>query len=227
MYLKPAASDAGAATIVVYSIAPASSREARIGGDRRALLADGDVDAAHLLLRVAGGPGLALVDDRVGDDRGLAGLPVTDDSWRWPRPIGVMASMALMPVCSGSCTDCRCTTVGACSSRARRPVVRSGRRRRWVAQRVDDAAEVAVADRPRRDLAGAADLLALLDAGVVAEDDDPTSRTSRFRARPRTPLSNSSSSLVMTEGRPSTRAMPSPASVTIPTSSRETSGSTR
>src|SRR5688572_16645840 len=52
----------------------------------------------------------------------------------------------------------------------------------------------------------------------------PTSRTSRFRARPRTPLSNSSSSLVMTEGRPSTRAMPSPASVTMPTSSREMSG---
>src|SRR4051794_23569884 len=52
----------------------------------------------------------------------------------------------------------------------------------------------------------------------------PTSRTSRLSARPRTPLSNSSSSLVMTEGRPSTRAMPSPASVTIPTSSRDTSG---
>src|SRR3954453_20683386 len=52
----------------------------------------------------------------------------------------------------------------------------------------------------------------------------PPSRTSSLSARPRTPLSNSSSSLVMTEGRPSTRAMPSPASVTIPTSSRETSG---
>ena len=41
-------------------------------------------------------------------------------SWRWPRPIGVMASMALMPVCSGSDTDCRCTTEAACSSRTRR-----------------------------------------------------------------------------------------------------------
>ena len=28
-------------------------------------------------------------------------------SSRWPRPIGVMASMALMPVCSGSCTGLR------------------------------------------------------------------------------------------------------------------------
>ena len=37
---------------------------------------------------------------------------------------------------------------------------------------------------------------------------------------PRTPFSNSSSSLAMAEGRPSTRAMPSPHSVTVPTSSR-------
>jgi hypothetical protein len=29
-------------------------------------------------------------------------------SSRWPRPIGVIESMALMPVCSGSCTGLRC-----------------------------------------------------------------------------------------------------------------------
>ena len=43
-------------------------------------------------------------------------------SWRWPRPIGVIASMALMPVCSGSFTLCRCTTDGAWISSARRVV---------------------------------------------------------------------------------------------------------
>src|SRR5437867_380893 len=48
----------------------------------------------------------------------------------------------------------------------------------------------------------------------------PISRTSRLSARPRTPFSNSSSSLAMAEGRPSTRAMPSPHSMTVPTSSR-------
>src|SRR3954454_5986450 len=48
----------------------------------------------------------------------------------------------------------------------------------------------------------------------------PISRTSRLSARPRSPPSNSSSSLVMAECRPSTRAMPSPVSVTMPTSSR-------
>src|SRR4028118_1351436 len=80
MYLTPADSDAGAAPIAVYSIAPAPPRggaRARRalrrtglvgggadGGDGGALRADGDVDAADLLLRVAGGPGLPLVDDR-------------------------------------------------------------------------------------------------------------------------------------------------------------------
>src|ERR1022692_4770197 len=32
---------------------------------------------------------------------------------RWPRPMGIMASMALMPVCSGSLTGRRSTTPGA------------------------------------------------------------------------------------------------------------------
>src|SRR6202035_982494 len=45
---------------------------------------------------------------------------------------------------------------------------------------------------------------------------------SRFSAMPRTPFSNSRSSFAMAEGRPSTRAMPSPHSVTVPTSSRAT-----
>src|SRR5205814_9974477 len=41
-----------------------------------------------------------------------------------------------------------------------------------VAQGIDDPAEEGVADRHREDLAGAVDLLALLDAGELAEDDD-------------------------------------------------------
>ena len=40
-------------------------------------------------------------------------------SSRWPRPIGVIASMALMPVCSGSCTGLRPVMPGACTSRRR------------------------------------------------------------------------------------------------------------
>ena len=56
----------------------------------------------------------------------MAVLPVWRSpmiSWRWPRPIGIIASMALMPVCSGSVTLLRCMTPGACSSSARRASV--------------------------------------------------------------------------------------------------------
>src|SRR4029079_12287605 len=49
------------------------------GGDGRALLADGDVDAADLLVLVAGLPVLLLVDDRVDRDGRLAGRAVADD----------------------------------------------------------------------------------------------------------------------------------------------------
>ena len=52
----------------------------------------------------------------------------------------------------------------------------------------------------------------------------PISRTSRFSATPSSPPSNSSNSLVIAEWRPSTRAMPSPISVTRPTSSRAVDG---
>ncbi|SHS69908.1 Uncharacterised protein [Mycobacteroides abscessus subsp. abscessus] len=48
----------------------------------------------------------------------------------------------------------------------------------------------------------------------------PTLRSSRFSATPSTPPGNSRSSWVITEGRPSTWAMPSPASETMPISSR-------
>src|SRR5664280_1974239 len=47
--------------------------------DGRALLADADIDAADLLRRIAGLPVGLLVDDRVDRNRGLPGLPVTDD----------------------------------------------------------------------------------------------------------------------------------------------------
>ena len=37
-------------------------------------------------------------------------------SSRWPRPIGISASIALMPVCIGSCTDLRGMMPGALTS---------------------------------------------------------------------------------------------------------------
>jgi hypothetical protein len=68
--LNGAGSPAEATTTTVYSSAPKSSRVHGLG-DRRVLLADGDVDALHALT--------LLVEDRVDGDGGLARLAVADD----------------------------------------------------------------------------------------------------------------------------------------------------
>ena len=93
-------------------------------------------------------------------------------SSRWPRPIGVMASMALMPVCSGSFTGWRPMMPGAWTSRRR--VCVGGDRALAVdrlAERVDHPAEQGVADRDRQDPAGRLDELLLLELVDLAEDD--------------------------------------------------------
>ena len=119
-------------------------------------------------------------------------------SSRWPRPMGVMASMDLMPVCSGSCTGLRPMMPGAWISM----------RRIWcaddgalavdrLAEGVDDPAEQGVADGHREDAAGGLDGGALLDAAADSASPSttaPMESSSRFRARPTVPPSNSSSS---------------------------------
>ena len=52
----------------------------------------------------------------------MAVLPVPRSpmiSSRWPRPIGIIESMALIPVCSGSFTGCRSMMPGATISTLR------------------------------------------------------------------------------------------------------------
>ncbi len=94
-------------------------------------------------------------------------------SSRWPRPIGISASIALRPVAIGSCTDLRGMMPGALTSTRRRSL---GLDRALavdrIAERVDHAAEQALADRHVDDRAGALDGLAFLDLAVVAEDHD-------------------------------------------------------
>ena len=93
-------------------------------------------------------------------------------SSRWPRPIGVIESMALMPVCSGSCTGLRPTMPGAWISMRRGSV--AGDRALAVdrlAERVHDAPEQRVADGHREDAAGRLDRAALLDVVGLAEHD--------------------------------------------------------
>ncbi len=106
----------------------------------------------------------------------MAVLPVWRSpmiSSRWPRPIGIRASIALRPVGIGSCTDLRGMMPGALTStRARLRRVDRALAVDRIAERVDDAAEQLLADRHVDDGAGALDRLAFLDVAVGAEDDD-------------------------------------------------------
>ena len=159
--------------MVVYSSAPASSRAPRTAAIVEPFCADGDVDAAHLLLRVAGLPVLLLVDDRVDRDGRLAGRPVTDDQLalaatdRGHRVDGLDAGgqrlVHRLAVHDAGRLQLEGTTVGGLDLAQ----AVDGR-----AERVDHPAHEAVTHGDREDLAGPAHRLALLDLVEVAEDHD-------------------------------------------------------
>src|SRR3954454_2134327 len=222
MYLNAAGNDAGAATIVVYSMAPASSRDActcAIVEPFWPMATYTHLTAFFLSPLFQLSRWLMIVSSST------AVLPVCRSpmmSWRWPRPIGVIASIALIPVWSGSFTGWRCTTDGACSSSGRVSVVS-------ISPLPSSGRPNGSTTRPRKPSpTGTERMLPVRrtswPSSMCWESPrmtQPISRTSRLSAMPSTPPSNSSSSLVMHECRPSTRAMPSPVSVTTPTSSRD------
>ena len=104
----------------------------------------------------------------------MAVLPVWRSpmiSSRWPRPIGIMASMALMPVCTGVSTGWRDDDArGDALDRAGLGGVDRALAVERLAERVDHPADQRVADRHLDDAAGGLDLVALLELGVVAQD---------------------------------------------------------
>src|SRR5262245_9744637 len=146
-------------------------------------------------------------------------------SSRCPRPIGVIASIAVIPVCSGSFTGWRSTTLAACTSRFRRPS--SG-----IGPLPSSGLPSGSMTRPRNPSPTGIDriwpvCLTRSPSSIWADSPrtmQPIWSSSRLNARPSTPPGNSSSSLAIARGRPLTCAMPSPASTTRPTSSRSTEG---
>ena len=139
--------------------------------DRRTLLADRDVDAAHLLLHVAALPVVALVDDRVDADRRLAGLPVADDQ------LPLTASDGRHRVDGLDAGEQRLLDVLALHDAGRLQFERASLVGRDLAQavdrgaeRVDHAAQVTVTDRHGEHLTGPLDRLALFDLRGVTQD---------------------------------------------------------
>ena len=93
-------------------------------------------------------------------------------SSRWPRPIGIIASIGMMPVCTGWPIGRRRMMPGASFSTGYDVVL--GDRALAVerlAEGVDDASEQALADGHLQQPPGGAHFVALLQLGVVAEDD--------------------------------------------------------
>jgi hypothetical protein len=141
-------------------------------------------------------------------------------SSRWPRPIGIIASIALMPVWSGSLTGWRSGTDGAGASIGRQSfsVTPSG-------PLPSRGSPSAFTTRPRSASPVGTEMTRPVERTVspsltlVASprSTQPTLSSSRFSARPRTPFGNSSSSLIMQSSRPCTRDTPSPTESTVPT----------
>src|SRR3954447_16899431 len=132
--------------------------------------------------------------------------------------MGVMASMALMPVCIGSLTGWRAMIDGAWISTRRMmapvmgPLPSTGSPRAFTTR--PSMASPTGTDRMRPvDFTVWPSSMPSASPSTTA----PMESSSRFRARPAVPSSNSRSSLTPHSGSPDTRAMPSPTWITRPT----------
>src|SRR5579883_1936450 len=154
----------------------------------------------------------------------IAVLPVVRSpmmSSRWPRPIGIIESIALRPVCTGSFTGWRETTPGALNSSGRVSLVTIGP---WPSSGLPSGSTT----RPSR--ASPTGTLATLPVrrtgwpslilSQAPKSAAPTSSSSRLNASPTTPCSSSSISIATAFSSPWMRAMPSPTDRTVPTSAR-------
>ncbi|GIX62231.1 uncharacterized protein BcabD6B2_16660 [Babesia caballi] len=139
---------------------------------RRALLADGDVDAVHAVLLLLGVVELLLVQNRVHRQRRFSRLPVADDQLALPPAYRHQGVHALDPrrhglVHAPPVDDARRRHLHSVPQlRLDRPLAVDG-----VSQRVQHAAQQLRSHRHVDDTVGAADVVSLQDGPVVAEDD--------------------------------------------------------
>src|SRR3984893_9219287 len=140
---------------------------------RRALLADRDVDAIQLDFLVGLGVERLLVEDGVERDRGLAGLAVADDQFALAAADRDQRIDRLQPgrhrfVDRFAWNDAGRLDVNPLAFRRLDRALAVDR----IAERIDHAAEQALADRGIDDGAGALDGLGVLALAVCAEDHD-------------------------------------------------------
>ena len=136
----------------------------------------------------------------------IAVLPVVRSpmiSSRWPRPIGIIESMALMPVCTGSFTGWRSTTPGALNSIGRvSPVSISGPpSMAWPSGSTTrpisfSPTGIAMTSPVRRTVSPS------LILSHSPKSTQATLSSSRFSARPVTPCPNSSFSIATQRSSP-------------------------
>ena len=138
-------------------------------------------------------------------------------SSRWPRPIGISASIALRPVAIGSCTDLRGMMPGALTSATRRSAAS-------IAPLPSIGSPSASTTRPSRPLPTGTSTIErvrlTMSPSPMSRSEPkittPTLSASRFSVMPRMPPGNSTISPAWTLSRPWTRAMPSPTESTRP-----------
>ena len=159
----------------------------------------------------------------------MAVLPVPRSpmiSSRWPRPMGIMESMAFRPVCSGSLTGWRRMTPGALNSMGRNaedsmaPLPSSGLPRGSTTRPITASPTGTWMTLPVR-LTRSPSLIRVSSPSNTA----PTLSSSRFSTRPMTSWGSSSISDDTAFSSPWMRAIPSPTMTTVPTSCMSTSAS--
>ncbi len=140
-------------------------------------------------------------------------------SSRCPRPMAVMESIALTPVCIGSITGWRCTTPGALNSAGRvwevlmSPLPSSGSPSGDTMRPSSSSPTGISRSLPVRFTVSPSSILSQSPNSTA-----PTLSDSRFSARPTTSWGSSSISSDMQLSRPCTREMPSAIDSTVPTS---------